>query len=93
MTITSKKPLPGWPRMMRLSLAAAYVDLTEPAFLREVFEARLPLPIRLDGKERWSQVAIDRALDLLTGDATQPDDWRKRVPLYADDPRYHPELR
>ncbi len=53
---------PDWPEMMRRRNAAAYLDLTESAFIREVYRNTLPMPIVLGGRESWSRQGIDRAL-------------------------------
>lgn len=53
---------PDWPQMMRRRTAAAYLDLTESAFIREVYRNTLPMPVLLGGRESWSRQAIDRAL-------------------------------
>ncbi len=74
--------LPGWPRMLRREKAAAYCDLSVAAFEREVLAGRLPHPVMLGGKEHWSRVAIDNALERLSGEA--PDDWRAKAPLYRE---------
>lgn len=52
----------GWPEMMRRRTAAAYLDLSDAAFLREVDRARLPSPTTLGGRPSWSRSRIDRAL-------------------------------
>jgi hypothetical protein len=75
------RPLPYWPRMMRRATAAAYCDLTEAGFEREVAAGRLPLPVPLDGKDHWSRVTLDEYLARLAGEAV--GDWRKGQPLYA----------
>ncbi|NBC37323.1 hypothetical protein GTZ99_12260 [Novosphingobium sp. FSY-8] len=53
----------SWPAAMLRKTAAAYVDMSEAAFLRDVAAGRLPSPQRWgDGKERWLKDAIDRAI-------------------------------
>ena len=58
---------------MRRRTAAEYVDLSEAAFEQEVLAGRLPSPVMLGGKEHWSQLALDRALAILTGDEPLPE--------------------
>jgi predicted DNA-binding transcriptional regulator AlpA len=75
---------PGWPRMMRRATAAAYLDLSQAAFEREVIDGVVPMPVKLGGREHWCRVAIDAAMDRLTGDHVP--DWRASSPLYNDAP-------
>jgi predicted DNA-binding transcriptional regulator AlpA len=58
---------PDWPQAMRRKTAAAYLDLSERAFLREIAAGRLPAPITLGGRDHWHRPAIDRAIRTLTG--------------------------
>lgn len=51
-----------WPGYMKRKTAAAYLDMSEAAFEREVASARLPQPIKLGGREHWSKEAIDQML-------------------------------
>lgn len=70
-----------WPRMMKRKTAAEYCDLSESAFENEVAKSRLPSPVMLGGREHWSQLALDRALAILTGDEQLPEweqDFQKR---------------
>ena len=62
-----------WPRMMRRRTASEYCDLTESAFENEVAKGRLPSPVMLGGREHWSQLALDRALAILTGEEPLPE--------------------
>lgn len=75
------RPVHAWPRMMRRATAAAYCDLTEAGFEREVAADRLPPPVLLDNKEHWSRVSLDERLAQIAGEAA--GDWRKAQPLYA----------
>lgn len=59
-------------RMMKRTTAAAYCDLSEPAFLREVSEGRLPCAIKLGGRDHWCKNKLDKALDRLTGADPKP---------------------
>lgn len=74
-------PLPFWPRMLRRPKAAAYCDLTVAEFEREVAAGRLPMPVTLGNSEHWSRVALDEALERISGE--RADDWRKGSRLYA----------
>lgn len=65
-----------WPRMLKRKTAAAYCDLSEAAFEREISLGTLPAPIMLGGREHWCRNALDRALDQLTG-ASNADEWEK----------------
>lgn len=90
--------LPYWPAMMLRKTAAAYLDMPEAAFEREVISGRLPMPILFGGKERWSREQINVYLSNLT----DGDDWRATSNLYAGSngsgnwrsksPVYNPEL-
>ena len=71
---------PDWPRMMKRATAAAYLDLSEAAFEREVMDGVVPMPVKLGGREHWCRLAIDAAMDRLTGDHIP--DWRASSPLY-----------
>lgn len=62
----------GWPGMMKRRTAAAYLDMTEPAFAREVLAGRLPPAIMLGAREHWRKDAIDAAIAALSGDG-KPD--------------------
>ena len=61
---------PDWPEMMRQRTAAAYLDLSESAFIREVYRGTLPGPVVLGGRQSWSRQQLDGAIArLLTRDA------------------------
>jgi hypothetical protein len=47
-----------------------------------VVAQRLPLPIRLGGKERWHRRALDETLERLAGSGAP--DWRAGCKLYAE---------
>lgn len=58
---------PDWPDMMRQRTAAAYLDLSESAFIREIYRGTLPNPILLGGRQSWSRHEIDASIaQLLT---------------------------
>lgn len=69
------------PRMMLRPRAAHYCDLTEPGFEREVAAGRLPLPVKLDGKDHWSRAALDEALARIAGEAGQ-EGWMAEQPFF-----------
>lgn len=71
---------PYWPRMLKKTKAAAYCDLTRPAFEAEVMAGRLPLPVKLGGEDHWDREAIDEDLSRISG---RVDDWRKDQPGLA----------
>lgn len=58
-----------WPEMMVERDAAEYCGLSLAAFAREVYSGRLPAPHRFGGKDHWRKSQIDKALDVLTGEA------------------------
>ena len=67
----------GW----GLAEAAAYLGLSPARFERHVAEGLLPRPLPLGGRGRvWDRMAIDRALDRMSGfgidteDTTKPRD-------------------
>tara|TARA_R110000824_G_scaffold138933_3_gene303864 strand:+ start:711 stop:923 length:213 start_codon:yes stop_codon:yes gene_type:complete len=62
--------------------AAAYCDVSEAAFEREVAVGRLPQPVIFGGKEHWDRRAIEAAIDALTGGSVK--DWRDDSPLYKN---------
>lgn len=57
-----------WPEMMLKKDAAEYCSLSIAAFEREVFLRRLPPPVLFGGRNHWRKTAIDRALDIITGE-------------------------
>ena len=65
----------GWPRLMRLATAAAYLDMTTASFLGEVARGGLPAGMMFAGRERWDRLVIDAALD-----SPPMDDWRLHQP-------------
>lgn len=68
--------LPYWPQAMKRKTAAAYLDMSEAAFEREVLAGRLPQPIWLGGRDHWRRDAIDAALNNLMGPEPEPE-WRR----------------
>jgi len=62
---------PDWPEMMRQRTAAAYLDLSESAFIREVYRGTLPNPVVLGGRQSWSRGQIDAAVARLLAKKTR----------------------
>jgi prophage regulatory protein len=50
---------PDWPELMRQRTAAAYLDLSESALIREVYRGTLPNPVVLGGRQSWSRQELD----------------------------------
>lgn len=70
-----------WPEMMTKRDAAEYCGLSVAAFEREVFARRLPAPVLFGGRDHWRKTAIDRALDIITGDGPNGNEapYRKKM--------------
>jgi hypothetical protein len=67
--MTARRPpyadLPGWPRLLTTTLAAAYVGHSIGAFLADVGKI-WPQPVA--GTRRvWDRVALDQAIDQMPG--------------------------
>jgi hypothetical protein len=60
---------------MRRKTAAAYCDLSEGAFIREVAAGRLPQGVTFGGREHWHKPALDAALARIAGEIV--DDFEK----------------
>lgn len=75
----------AWPRTMKRARAAAYCDLSESAFEREVLEGRLPQPVKLGNRDHWCKNALDAALDHITGQGqdNEPDYVREMREKYG----------
>jgi len=71
--------IPDWPAMMLRKTAAAYCELSEAAFEREIASGVLPMPVILGGKPHWHRDQIDEHLANLAGTG----DWRASINLYA----------
>ena len=67
--------LPGWPRFLRHSLAAAYVDMSSAELDRAVACGEMPDPLQTSAGERFDRNALDLALDKLAGNVGEVD-WR-----------------
>jgi predicted DNA-binding transcriptional regulator AlpA len=68
------------PRMMLRGRAAAYCDLTETEFEREVAAGSLPGPCQLGKKPHWDRRDLDEWLDRMA--AGDEPDWRNRSNFY-----------
>lgn len=77
------KAIPDWPRMMRRTTAARYLDLTGPEFDHEVAAGKVPTPVLLGKTEHWSRASLDQWMDDLTGAGPGKGDWRRKQPAYA----------
>lgn len=66
--------LPAWPRMMRRATAAAFCDLSQAEFEREVAAGRLPMPVKLGNADHWSQQHLNDAIAQIEGAVA--NDWR-----------------
>jgi hypothetical protein len=73
-----------WPRLMKRKTAAEYCDLSEPAFEREVHEGRLPIGVKVGGREHWDKLALDAAISRLAGAIDEPDYRRKLRERYGE---------
>jgi hypothetical protein len=68
--------LPNWPRRMKVTLAAAYVDESETKFLAGVKAGKWPEGSRDGGNVYWFIEDLDAALDGLKPAETQRNgDW------------------
>ncbi len=81
--------LPYWPAMMLRKTAAAYLDISEAAFEREVSSGTLPMPVILGGKPHWHREQIDAMLADLSG----AGDWRSSSNLYSEPPNAYDEWK
>jgi predicted DNA-binding transcriptional regulator AlpA len=72
--------------MMTRKLAADYCCLSEAQFEREIIDGRLPIPVRLGGRDSWHRATMDQYLERI---ANPESDWRASSPIYANDPKYH----
>ncbi len=70
----------AWPAMMLRKTAAAYCDLSEAAFEREVNAGRLPAPVTFGGRAHWHRASLDSDLARIAGIMA---DWRKESKLYG----------
>lgn len=77
--------LPYWPAMMLRKTAAAYLDMAEAAFEREVAVGALPSPVRFAGKLHWRREQIDEYIAKLFGGG----DWRASSSPFNEKPAKH----
>lgn len=72
-----------WPRLMKRRTAAEYCDLSETAFEGEVLAGKLPAPITIGRRDHWDRLALDKAINHLTGAIDEPDYRAKHKEQYA----------
>ncbi len=53
---------PDWPELMRQRTAAAYLDLSGSAFIREIYRGTLPNRVVLGGQQSWSRQELDASI-------------------------------
>jgi predicted DNA-binding transcriptional regulator AlpA len=64
----SDRPLPGWPRGLRVDLAAEYLGISQSLFLSQVAAGRAPEPVQISaGRKIWLRDHLDAYLDRLAG--------------------------
>lgn len=73
-----ERPDFGWPAAMKRATAAAYLDLSEPSFLKEVYAGRMPTSFMLGGRDHWRKDAIDACLERITGGGEGVPDYIKQ---------------
>ncbi len=54
--------------MMSRATAAAYCDMSEPAFIAEVAAGRVPTGVTFGRREHWYKPALDKALARIAGE-------------------------
>ena len=69
----------GWPGAMKRRTAAAYFDMSEAAFEREIVAGWLPASFMLSGRAHWSKAPIDRCLDSHLGAADEMPEYRRKA--------------
>ena len=76
-----------WPRVMKRATAAAYCDMSESAFEKEVLMGRFPASVKIGGREHWCRKALDKALDHITGaeQDNEPDYRREHREKYGSE--------
>jgi hypothetical protein len=57
----------GWPIAMRKVTAAAYLDLSELAFMTAAKSEAFPPSFKLGGKDHWHRIALDEYVVRLAG--------------------------
>lgn len=68
-----------WPAMMKRATAAAYCDMSEAAFEREIIAGRLPSGIMFGNREHWRKEALDAVFARLTGGDEAEPDYRREL--------------
>ena len=61
------------PRGLNRVAAAEYVGISATKFDELVASARMPAPLRVDGRRIWDRRALDRAFDALGGQVVSGD--------------------
>ena len=72
-----------WPHMMKADTAAQYCDMARSAFIGEVANGRLPVPVSLGGRDHWFRPALDKALAILAGEADIPEYRKELIERYG----------
>jgi predicted DNA-binding transcriptional regulator AlpA len=62
-------------RLLNREEASVYVGLSARKFDQLVADGRMPKPTRIDGRTVWDIRKIDEAIDVLTGNAYDLDEW------------------
>jgi hypothetical protein len=75
------KQIPDWPCLMKRATLAQYLDIAPSDVEREIVAGRLPMPIKMGGRDVWSRALVDSMVERMTGEAI--DNWRSSQPLYA----------
>jgi predicted DNA-binding transcriptional regulator AlpA len=60
------------PKAMRASRAAAYLGMSQSAFLRLVEEKLMPEPVKIKGMTTWDRLELDAAYDNFKSAETEP---------------------
>lgn len=66
--------LPHWPRLLSADLAARYVGISETNFLAGVDAGHWPKPIAYGRRRLWDRLALDEAVDRLSGKGSEHPD-------------------
>ncbi len=76
--------LPHWPRLLSADLAAGYVGIGETNFLAGVEAGRWPKPIAYGRRHLWDRLALDEAVDRLSGKTSEHPDGHEWVEALND---------
>lgn len=63
------------PRGLCREAAAQYVGVSPVKFDALIVDGRMPHPLRIDGRVVWDRRALDRAFDVLGGQADETNEW------------------